>query len=191
MDPSQAAETLDEVRGVRRLTRRTLRSFTYPMAYYGAAALGAGTVQALAPAWLGLWWVVAGLAGAALVERHYRRRGYRLGAYDDWRVFALGSAAMAAGIAAVVALGPGPFKAALAWVVVGVVYLGFGALGADLGIGLVGAALIVAALTSLLTPAPGVEVDLAAGAVLLGAAAWLCAAAWWSAPRLPLPRWWA
>ncbi|MGH9062382.1 MAG: hypothetical protein ACRD0L_00090 [Acidimicrobiales bacterium] len=169
MDGHQAAEVLAEVDDLRRLTRRALRSFGYPMVVFGLLALAAAVVQAVLPAAVGWWWVAAGPGGGGLVWRHYRRRALVLGVFESQWHYMAAWPAVPAGIAIVVAVAPPDLRAALPWVVVGATYAVLGVLGWGSGIALVGLGLVGAAATSLAAPSPAVEVDLACGALLLAA----------------------
>src|SRR4051812_27520514 len=78
--PRQAAETLGEIAGLRRRTRRSLGTPWFPLLCFGAlTVLSAPLVAVAGTAGLPPFWVVAGGAGMLLTRRHYRRRIHRRG----------------------------------------------------------------------------------------------------------------
>lgn len=80
MDQHVAAETLEQVEGVRRSARSDLRAFWFPLVLFGSLTLLSAAVVALAGGEaLAVYWPVAGTLGAVATGWYYHRREQRLG----------------------------------------------------------------------------------------------------------------
>lgn len=82
MDTRRAAQTLEQLEGLRARTRADLGSAWFPLVVFGLLTLASSPVRLLAgPEAFGMYWTVAGLAGGAVVGGYYaigqRRKGIR------------------------------------------------------------------------------------------------------------------
>jgi len=89
--PVEAAELLLHVEGLRREARASLGTPWFPLVVFGGiVALSAPVVALLGTNALLPLWLVAAVAGLAVVRRHYRARGRLRGATGRGRVWTIG-----------------------------------------------------------------------------------------------------
>jgi positive regulator of sigma E activity len=80
MEPQAISETLQEIDTLRRETRSALQSFWFPLVLFGALTLVAAPLCRVDDgAALGLFWALAGPAGAIAVGAFYARRDNDIG----------------------------------------------------------------------------------------------------------------
>jgi hypothetical protein len=128
--PRQAAETLAEIAGLRRRTRRSLGAPWFPLVCFGALTmLSAPLVAVASVAALAPFWAVAGAGGMLLTRRHYQRRSRRRGAAGRRRAWAVAATMFAGGFAAGIIGGVAGGEGAGVLAPVGVVLAGYAVLG--------------------------------------------------------------
>lgn len=171
MDAEQAGDALAEVGELRRLARRSVRSYTFPFLLYGAAALVAGGLGVVAPGAVGWWWAGTGLVGGTLTWRHYRDRALSTGISLGRRRYAVAWGLAGCGMALVFAVGPASMYSTLPWAVIGLTYLGLGVSGDGPQMSVVGLALCLVASAPLVGAPIGTQADTLAGGLLVVAAA--------------------
>lgn len=172
----EAIDLLGEVGELRTATRRAIEAWSLPMGVLGAAGLVAGVIQAVAPRYVALWWLVVSPVATAALSWHYRQRRQRLGVgCPKGRYFALW-AAMVAVIVSVNLAAPGHWVAPLSWLVVAVAYAALGFVARERPPVWASLAVAAAAGVAIATPRPSLAADVLCGASLLGA--W-----WWAGTR--------
>jgi len=76
LSPRQADETLAELGGLRRRTRRAVGTLWFPLVLFGSLTLLEIPFElAVGPPVIAFFWLVAGPVGCLLVGRHLRREG--------------------------------------------------------------------------------------------------------------------
>lgn len=155
MNPSEIAQTLDQVEKLRRDTRRTLQSFSFPMVLFGALTLLSAPLFLIGDGGaVALFWALAGPAGGVATGVHYARREQTLGLSRCATPYIVVAVGIMAGAFLLPALTSGDLRDVVSNLAVAVGYLAFAVIERDGRIAGI-AAVMAAVPLVLLALAPG------------------------------------
>lgn len=173
----QADETLAELAGIRRRTRRAVGTLWFPLVLFGSLTLLEIPFElAVGPPVIAFFWLVAGPVGSVLVGRHLRRQGRLRGMTGRPRAGALVGAGICVGCFLLGLVGGwqggerGALAGAVLWVTVGYLVLARLTERPALGAAMVAVAAVVLALGSMSVPVWVMALAFGTGQLAAGAA---------------------
>jgi hypothetical protein len=173
----QADETLAELAGIRRRTRRAVGTLWFPLVLFGSLTLLEIPFElTVGPPVIAFFWLVAGPVGSVLVGRHLRREGRLRGMTGRPPAGGLLGAGICAGCFLLGLVGGwaggerGALAAAVVWVTVGYLVLARLTGRPVLGTTMVAVAAVVLALGSMSVPVWGMALAFGTGQLAAGAA---------------------
>ena len=177
LSPRQADETLAELGGLRRRTRRAVGTLWFPLVLFGSLTLLEIPFElAVGPPVIAVFWLVAGPVGCVLVGHHLRREGRLRGMTGRPRAGGLLGAGICVGCFLLGLVGGwaggerGALAAAVVWVTVGYLVLARLTGRPVLGTTMVAVAAVVLALGWISVPVWGMALAFGTGQLAAGAA---------------------
>lgn len=155
MERSEINQTLDEIDGLKRDTRRVLQSFWFPVVLFGTLALVSSPLCLIGDgSGAAVFWALAGPAGGIATGVHYARRESTIGVSRPAAPHIVVAVGMMAGAFLLPALTSGDVQEVVSYFAVAAGYLGFAWIERELRIAGI-AAVIAAVPLVMLAAAPG------------------------------------
>ncbi len=177
LSPRQAGETLAELGGLRRRTRRAVGTLWFPLVLFGSLTLLETPFElTVGPPAHAFFWLVVGPVGGILVGRRVRRRGRVRGMTSGPRAGGLLGAGICVGCFLLGLVGGweggerGALAAAVVWMTFGYLVLARLTERPVLGVTMVAVAAVVLALGAVSVPVWGMALAFGTGQLAAGAA---------------------